>query len=205
MNPDMMKVASDKMSKMSPDDMERMMCMAKDMDPAMMQQAMQSMAAAASATARIAAPAAVSVASKLRASAMAVPVSAVKAVEEAEGLKASGNASFTKGEYVGATAAHRQASTLLDGLLQDGQLSGSDLQAVVDLLNGVQLNLFLSDDELLMCDNELLMRGNEILMGDNELFMSENKLSMSDDDLHRRAVRRPDVERGTPNLSPSPP
>ena len=127
--------------------------MSKNMDPSMMAQAQQMMsnpAMAAQAQAAMqnmsaddlrarmnsvptpAAPpkpaAPVSAVQKLKSSAMVVPDEVLEAVEEAEKLKAAGNASFKAQDFKKAISSYKQGATLLDPVLKEEQATGTDKQ-----------------------------------------------------------------------------
>jgi len=160
----MMKSMQDMMSKMSPEEMQKMMNMTKNMDPEMMRQAQQMMGNPAmmqqaqqamsnmssseiksrlndlpSAPAQPPPPPQTAVA-KLKASAMAVAEDVIELVEEAEGQKATGNARFKEAEYSKAISAYKQGVIILNGVLNKKVVSGKDKQAVTDLLDALQLN-----------------------------------------------------------------
>ena len=168
MNPDMMKAAQEMMAKMSPEDMNRMMEMSKNMDPSMMAQAqsmmnnpamakqaaeqMKSMsaddmkaklnqvpAAMGGGAPKAAAP--TTVVAKLKASAMDIPPEVVDLAEQAEKAKTQGNAYFKSGNYTGAAAEYDQGSSLVAQVLGKKALSGADKQAVVELKDACHLNL----------------------------------------------------------------
>eukprot|EP00316_Scyphosphaera_apsteinii_P004264 CAMPEP_0119312204 /NCGR_PEP_ID=MMETSP1333-20130426/25480_1 /TAXON_ID=418940 /ORGANISM="Scyphosphaera apsteinii, Strain RCC1455" /LENGTH=509 /DNA_ID=CAMNT_0007316791 /DNA_START=78 /DNA_END=1607 /DNA_ORIENTATION=- len=164
MNPQMMKAAQDMMAKMSPDDMQRMMEMSKNMDPSMMQQAQQMMMnpdfakTAESAMQNMSAddikarmnsmppqlpskPAVpVSVAQRLRSSAMVVPEDMLELVEEAETQKQLGNKQFKEADFGKAILSYKQGSKALDSVLLKDKLSGADKQAVLELHDALHLN-----------------------------------------------------------------
>lgn len=169
-NPQMMKAAQDMMSKMSPEEMNRMMELSKNMDPSMMKQAQDMMANPAMANQAAAAmsnmsaddmrarlnsiptgagaggtsasaPKPTAVLDKLKASVMEVPAELLKLVEEAEGAKTQGNAKFKSGEWADAASQYQQGATLVDRALQKQTLTGADKQAVYELKDACHLNL----------------------------------------------------------------
>jgi len=89
-----------------------------------------------------AAPAApVSVAAKLKGSAIAVPDDLVQWVEEAETAKTAGNDKFKAADYKTAATKYRDGVKLTTDVLDEGKLSGADKKAVVELKEACQLNL----------------------------------------------------------------
>jgi len=154
------------MANMSPDDMQRMMNMSKNMDPSMMAQAQQMMSNPAMAkqaadamssmspsemkekldqSAQLmgnkpAAPPAPAqtVVQKLKASPMSVPAEVIEAVEEAEGFKSIGNKKFKEADYAAAAGRYEQGTKRLEGV---SGLGGADKKAVAELKEMCHLNL----------------------------------------------------------------
>jgi len=163
-----MKAAQKMMANMSPEDMNRMMEMSKNMDPNMVKQAQQMMSNPAMAKQAAAAmenmsgdemrskldavssgsvpglpqpkaPApAQTVVEKLRASPMSVPEEVIEAVEEAEGYKTIGNKKFKEGDYTAAAGRYEQGAARLAGV---SGLGGADKKAVAELKEACHLNL----------------------------------------------------------------
>ncbi|EOD16219.1 hypothetical protein EMIHUDRAFT_470443 [Emiliania huxleyi CCMP1516] len=153
MNPEMMKAATDMMSKMSPEEMNQMMEMTKKMDPSMMaqaqammnnpamaaqaQQAMQNLSpqelksrmagASAAMGGAPAAPKPKSAVEQLKGSSMVIDEEVLSHVERAEALKLKGNTHFKAAEYEAAIGEYEQGCALAEEAIRE--LSGVDEKA----------------------------------------------------------------------------